>query len=230
MDYDKNTNIRYHIFKEFSKHREFEERKNLNKINEFSIPVFSGICSSFITVALKGVMGNCGTWLYILAPVVLYFSIYKLTNFIIKWWNDNITSKYGKHTIKESKNNIDRDKEERAAKFNYEVVNLVQVSYSLVIDKKSDALLDKLSVIEIIFYLNNVLRKINESLFKYSMRIDESKVPSNKISVVMEMIYFILCELKNNNEFSEDIGLLINSYAQMSKILTDMYGVNLKKI
>jgi len=48
MNYNINTNIRYHIYKEFSKHHKFEKERDRTKTNEFLLPLFSGLMTSFI--------------------------------------------------------------------------------------------------------------------------------------------------------------------------------------
>jgi hypothetical protein len=73
-----NTNIRYHIFKELLKHRRQINKTNLDRINDFAIPVFSGISTALLSkVTEEEFINPVGPiyriLFYLIIPALIYF-------------------------------------------------------------------------------------------------------------------------------------------------------------
>lgn len=231
MDYNKNTNIRYHISKELSRHRELEEKKNLDRLNDFAIPVFSGVSSSFFAIELQNYPLLNHMWIKLIAPIILYIFFYYLSKKVVSLCS-SIRKYYGKQTKKSSNSEASRTEEDRAAKFNYEVICLVQIAYTLVknLTDSDDVLQNKLYISDVIFYTKNALRKSNEVLFSYSVGISNYHLNINRITTTLDLVRFILQKLKDNEYFSDEVSDLIILYTNMKEPLKRLYNIDIEPI
>lgn len=122
--------------------------------------------------------------------------------------------------------------ESLAAKFNYEVTYLVSTAYTEILKKESKSELRNLRILDICFYVNNAIRKIQESLFSYPYPLSENNVSRNKIEAVMNVIYTIICELKNMQDLPESYEAEIDDvqvkYDNTIDSLNRMYELDLK--
>ena len=122
--------------------------------------------------------------------------------------------------------------ESLAAKFNYEVTYLVSTAYTEILKKESKSKLRNLRILDICFYVNNAIRKIQESLFSYPYPLSENNVSRNKIEAVMNVIYAIICELKKTQDLPESYEVEIDDvqvkYDNIIESLNRMYELDLK--
>lgn len=122
--------------------------------------------------------------------------------------------------------------ESLAAKFNYEVTYLVSTAYTEILKKESKSELRNLRILDICFYVNNAIRKIQESLFSYPYPLSENNVSRNKIEAVMNVIYAIICELKKMQDLPESYEAEIDDvqvkYDNTIESLNRMYELDLK--
>ena len=118
-----------------------------------------------------------------------------------------------------------------AAKFNYEITYLVKTSYSQLLDLSDDNRLRQLQLIEVCFNLKNALRKINESLIRYSKgKISTELILPKKLESVFNMIYYSIEKMKtemNPNEY--ELSSLEENYRIVRTGLYDIYGIEFAK-
>lgn len=123
--------------------------------------------------------------------------------------------------------------ESLAAKFNYEVTYLVSTAYTEILKKESKSELRNLRILDICFYVNNAIRKIQESLFSYPYPLSENNVSRNKIEAVMNVIYAIICEFKKMQDLPESYEAEIDDvqvkYDNTIESLNCMYELDLKQ-
>lgn len=80
------------------------------------------------------------------------------------------------------------------AKFNYEVTFLASTAYVEILKKETTWNFRNLKILDTCFYVDNAIRKLQESLLSYSQPLNESYVSRNKIEAVMNVIYATINE------------------------------------
>lgn len=119
-----------------------------------------------------------------------------------------------------------------AAKFNYEVTYLVSTAYTEILKKENRPELRNLKILDTCFYVDNAIRKIQESLLSYSYPLDESYVSKNKIEAVINVIYAIISELRSilnlPMAYEVEIDRVQIKYEDTLETVSRMYELNLK--
>lgn len=229
------TNIRYHIYKELSKYRQLQEKRGADRINEFAVPILTGILVIVITSSLQNILEKKGILFYIFLiiaiPVIYILLLAILKRFFYLWEN---SVKPNLSPVK----NVDEitfksRQEEYAAKFNYEVTYLVEAAYVQVQNLTcQDNLLLRIGLLNISFCVRNILRKIRESLIEHSWKIGSGFVSDNMIVVVMEMTFEIIKRMqeysnKNNNIYLDEISLLQEKYDRLKLQIEKVYDIDI---
>lgn len=82
------------------------------------------------------------------------------------------------------------------------------------------------------FYVDNVIRKLQESLLSYPYPLDESYVSKNKIEAVMNVIYTIINELRAVSNlptaYEAEIDRVQIKYDDTLEAIGRMYELKLK--
>lgn len=234
MNYNQNTNIRYHIYKELDQYRKYTEEKGVDQMNSFAVSVFSAVCSSFMTVAIReSLLFGSSLWVYIIAPLLIYFVIYSFSRRFLKWYYSSVRSLWGAQNSKDKKNNsILKEQKIRAAKYNYEIVNLVAMAHDLISEDVSNEILKEYNYMESIFYIENALKK-SKKLFERQDPITESLLPSVRIVIVMNAVNAIIRKQWKecgDGKLKNEIKNVISLYNNMEKPLKEIYKINLERI
>lgn len=225
------TNIRYHIYRELDKYQKKQEERRSAVINEFAVPVFSGVVATLVASFLSSIEyeGLTQDILYqIIVPIIVYIVILFFARKVVIYTETHIMP-----NINPLKNNgkgdIDRYLEEYAAKFNFEVTYLVKTAYLLTKESaiEEDELLLRMNTEEVCFYISNALRKISESILLLDGHTS-SKVTSNRVSVVMDIIYYILQNLGNRGCNIKEIEILRRKYDDYREPIERSFGVKLQ--
>lgn len=228
-----NTNIRYHIFKELLKHRRQINKTNLDRINDYAIPVFSGISTALLAKSIQGnFLQNADSGVQILffliAPALLYFITYYISRYAIFVYKNKMLPYLWQTKISNS-NDIEEEKE-RTAKFDYEVTNLVQSSYILITEPVKDKTLKNYNLMLSIFYATNAIKDIEKSLLP-----NKIQVSSNRIAFVLHVLketirLQIQNECGNAKIFHNEILNVISFYNSIIEELNNLYNLNITKI
>ena len=230
------TTIRYHIFKELSKHREKQKERGTDRIIEFAIPILSGLIVQIFARRWDGFIRSCscGSFILTLVGLVLLFiiiaALLKLVSIVI---NDYIKPFFCPFGFKKR---ITNDKLESAgARINYEVTYLVETAYNLAKKMESeDTIASKLSFQNVIFCLESADYKLNKSMriineekkkapsVSVSTTIGASKISSSMIDVILETYKATISVLesfsqKKGNLLSEELGKIKTLYESTEK-------------
>lgn len=226
------TNIRYHIYRELAKYAEKQEQRRSAVINDFAVPIFSGVVVALIVSFISKIEFNSLT-LEILFKIIIPIAVYIFTIIVARQ-----TVLYAEtHIIpnlcplkNSSTEKIDKHQDEYAAKFNYEVTYLVKTAYILSKDTENcDDWLLRMNTVETCFYVSNALRKISESVIAIDCRRSYNAVTSNRVYVVMNMIFETLTNLEKRKNFLEDIEPLKKRYNDFTETLEENYQIELQK-
>lgn len=225
------TNIRYHIYKELSKYRGLQEKRRVDRIYDFSIPIITGIIVVLVTNWFKETGYLC-YWGGIVVVIVGYYPLLLIIKSLFNCWENKIVPNfYPIIKIQQNDKEFSSVQEEDAAKFNYEVTYLVESAYSQVrkIDV-SDELLFRFSLLNVLFCTKNALRKMSESLLGRSGKIDNGLISYSKIEVVLEMIGSILSCIRLYDEnkierYCEEIEFVKGLYNDTKRQIELEYGV-----
>lgn len=121
--------------------------------------------------------------------------------------------------------------ESLAAKFNYEVTYLVSTAYTEILKKENRPELRILKILDACFYMDNAIRKLQESLLSYPYPLSESYVSKNKIEAVMNVIYAIISELRSvlnlPTAYEAEIDRVQIKYEDTLETISRMYELNL---
>lgn len=230
MDYDNNTNIRFHIFKELSKHRKNINKTNLERVNDFAIPVFAGVSTTLLTKTIETEFISDSIYriiFYLIAPALLYLIIYNFSRFIIKHFKNNFLP-YWRQTKTKDYESLKEEQEENIARFDYEVSNLVHSSYALIIEKNSNQLLHEYNLMQSILYATNAVKNIEKSLLPNKLSI-----PCSRIDFILRAInktILLQLECKGNEKFNNEILNIISSYNSLIETINDVYNLDINKI
>ncbi len=217
------STIRYHIYKELYKYLIEQEKNKTSILNQFSIPLFSGLAIALIS----GII-NRNSWYYLIYILIGYWGLLCISLGLVRLFR-YIKLRY--FPRKETRLLGVTEEEIYAAKFNYEITYLVKTSYSQLLDLSDDNRLRQLQLIEVCFNLKNALRKINESLIRYSKgKISTELILPKKLESVFNMIYYSIEKMKtemNPNEY--ELSSLEENYRIVRTGLCDIYGIEFAK-
>lgn len=187
------SNIRYHIYRELSKFQQKRTNDRSQLIDEITVPIFSGVISTSVAGILQNEVSNM--LLFIPVMSLFFLVVLKMSKWVVCIYRNRIKPFFC--PLKDQSQIAQNlEAESLAAKFNYEVTYLVSTAYTEILKKESKPELRNLRILDICFYVNNAIRKIQESLFSYPYPLSENNVSRNKIEAVMNVIYVIICELK----------------------------------
>lgn len=229
------TNIRYHIYKELSKYRKLQEKQGPDRINEIAIPIITGILVIMVTNRLTPQANSINIWCY-LGIIILAFIGYIVLLLLLKYY-----FYYYEYKIKpnrfpiisigpDDKNYIPKQ-EDDAAKFNYEVMYLIESAYNYASKiETQDKLLLKASLLNNLFCIKNALRKMCESLLGSSGRIDRDLVSDSMITVALEMVYATIKRLQLYGSditgmYQDEMDFVIGLYEDTKKQIKEKYGI-----
>lgn len=187
------SNIRYHIYRELSKFQQKRTNDRSQLIDEITVPIFSGVISTSVAGILQKEVSNM--LLFIPVMSLFFLVVLKMSKWVVCIYRNRIKPFFC--PLKDQSQIAQNlEAESLAAKFNYEVTYLVSTAYTEILKKESKSKLRNLRILDICFYVNNAIRKIQESLFSYPYPLSENNVSRNEIEAVMNVIYAIICELK----------------------------------
>lgn len=127
--------------------------------------------------------------------------------------------------------NYNPKQEDDAAKFNYEVMYLVESAYNHANKiQTQDELLLKASLLNNLFCIKNALRKMNESLLGCSGRIDRELVSDSMITVALELVIATINILQSYNSditcmYQDEIDFVRGLYDDTKKQIKLEYGI-----
>lgn len=223
------SNIRYHIYRELSKFQQKRTNDWSQLIDEITVPIFSGVISTSVAGILQKEVSNM--LLFIPVMSLFFLVVLKMSKWVVCIYRNRIKPFFC--PLKDQSQIAQNlEAESLAAKFNYEVTYLVSTAYTEILKKESKSELRNLRILDICFYVNNAIRKIQESLFSYPYPLSENNVSRNKIEAVMNVIYTIICELKNMQDLPESYEAEIDDvqvkYDNTIDSLNRMYELDLK--
>lgn len=224
------TNIRYHIYKEFDKYNKSKKQSTSDRINEFSIPILTG---GIVFLLTEKCIENLnlkwyGYLLLIILICLIYAIVLKLLKVLLYKYENNIKPNVFA-VIRKTKAEFELTQEVSAAKFNYEVTYLVQCAYNQLNElNDGDQLMYNLTVLKIIFYVENSLRKTEEALAGYPKRLKETFVYTSMIQAVMNMVCCIIDRMLVINKgssscYANEISNLLYMYNNVVEKLNKLY-------
>lgn len=225
------TNIRYHIYRELAKYAEKQEQRRSSIITDFTVPIFSGVVVALIVPVISKIEFGClieEIFFKVLIPIVVYIFIVIVAGKIVLYVETHIIPNLC--PLKNSSTEeIDRHLDDYVAKFNYEVTYLVKTAYILSKDTENgDEWLLRMNTVETCFYISNALRKISESVIAIDCK-PSSAVTSNRVYVIMSMIFETLSNLENRKTFLDDVEPLKKRYNDFTETLEANYQIVLRK-
>lgn len=219
---NKYTTIRYHIFKEFSKHRKLQEKRSSDRIIEFAIPILSGLIVQLCVIKFRNEIDYAKCWefsLYILIIIACFMILVLFLKKLYSGLNQFIKNKHPYRSLNHKKN--EAEIEEDAARFNYEVTYLVEAAYHIVKNlENNDNVETKLKMQNAIFCVKKADEKIKQSLMSSSDIMTNAEVSHTMVSTVFEMIDTIITKLK---EFSNKTNLFIDEVDDLRNRYTITY-------
>ncbi len=221
--YKKNVLLRHMMSKELDKHRAALKQEKSKKINDFVIPIFSGVLSLSITYYSKDFklenLRYVGTTL--LAYLLLYFIIAKLLLPCFKWLLEWIRNSFKSIDVNDLKSeddilNIVND-------FNCDVINQIYLSYSLITDNEDlDLNLQKYYNLESFFYFDKALGLLkdvfNEKTMQKLFNENISHIQTYRIENAFDLlkkIFDIIDASETSDRLKKD---LINSRATYNNL------------
>jgi hypothetical protein len=224
------SNIRYHIYRELSKFQQKRTNDRSQLIDEITVPIFSGVISTSVAGILQKEVSNM--LLFIPVMSLFFLVVLKMSKWVVCIYRNRIKPFFS--PLKDQSQIAQNlEAESLAAKFNYEVTYLVSTAYTEILKKESKSELRNLRILDICFYVNNAIRKIQESLFSYPYPLSENNVSRNKIEAVMNVIYAIICEFKKMQDLPESYEAEIDDvqvkYDNTIESLNCMYELDLKQ-
>lgn len=231
---NKYTNIRYHIYKELSKYRKFQEKHRADRIDEIAIPIITGIVVILITnrwtPRLNGISDSCYIG-FIIVMTIVYGLLLKILKFLFYYYVNKIKPNANPiKRIKADDKEFSPKQEEDAAKFNYEVTYLVESAYNQInrIDTQ-DKYLYRITLLNTLFCIKNALRKIQESLLGDSGRINTGLVSASMIKLVLEMVEATLNKIQEYSSadklYTEDADFIMGKYRDIEEQIKDKYNI-----
>ena len=226
---NQNTIIRYHIYRELAKYRKIQEQRSSVIINEFAVPVLSGIVVGIAVHAFSDIHFECSVFNYIFmfaAPIILYVIILIVLKRLMAYYEavlkPNVCS-----LINKNEQDFNKNEEYYVAKFNYEVTNLAKIAYNYALEDNNDIWLTRMSVLETCFHVNNALRKISGSILLADVKLYEHRISNNRVYVVMGMLHEALEKVGHKSLYSDEVELLKHNYEALRKPIEKMYQIEL---
>lgn len=207
------TNIRYYIFKELLKHRELIEKQDSKKISDFAIPVFSGISATLMSNEIAKILFVKGfvqiLLFYLVIPTFIYIFLYCISSYIIKLYEKALYY-FGNQTEKETLDKI----KVCEYKFNYEITNLIYISYQFATNKSDDIIVHEYDLFEAVFYLHKSLIKLQKSLpYIYS-----TKELDNRFLFFINMMKETIIKLYHDKDYAK----IQNDVISMTTLYNDV--------
>jgi hypothetical protein len=134
-------------------------------------------------------------------------------------------------SVEPSAKNYIPKQEDDAAKFNYEVMYLIESAYNNANKiEVQDELLLKASLLNNLFCIKNALRKMSESLLGCSGRIDRELVSDSMITVALELVIATINRLQLYNpdiacKYQDEIDFVRGLYDDIKKQIEIEYGI-----
>ena len=223
------SNIRYHIYRELSKIQQRQKDDRSQLIDEITVPIFSGVISTCVAGYIEKEVSN----MILFVPIIsLFFLIFLFISKGIVYIYLNRIKPLICPLKDQSRIAQKLEAESLAAKFNYEVTYLVSTTYTEIQKKDNRQELKDLKLLDTCFYVDNVIRKLQESLLSYPYPLDESYVSKNKIEAVMNVIYTIINELRAVSNlptaYEAEIDRVQIKYDDTLEAIGRMYELKLK--
>ena len=214
------SNIRYHIYRELSKFQQKRTNDRSQLIDEITVPIFSGVISTSVAGILQKEVSNM--LLFIPVMSLFFLVVLKMSKWVVCIYRNRIKPFFSPL------------KDQSQIAQNLEAESLaVSTAYTEILKKESKSELRNLRILDICFYVNNAIRKIQESLFSYPYPLSENNVSRNKIEAVMNVIYAIICEFKKMQDLPESYEAEIDDvqvkYDNTIESLNCMYELDLKQ-
>lgn len=223
------TIIRYHIYRELAKYRKMQEQKSSAIINEFAVPVLSGIVVGIAVNAFSGIHFECSVLNYIFmfaGPIFLYVIILIVLKRLMSYYETVIKPNVCS-VINKSKKDFRRNEEYHVAKFNYEVTYLTKIAYNYSLEEYNDIWLTRMSILETCFHARNALRKISSSILLADLRLYAHRISSNRVYVVMGMLHAALKNVGDKSLYSDEVEVLKNQYDSLKMPIEQLYDIKI---
>lgn len=223
------SNIRYHIYRELSKIQQRRKNDRSQFIDEITVPIFSGVISACVAGYIEKSVSNMILFVSIIS--FLFLGLYYISKIIVNVYRNHVKPRI--FPLKDqSRIAHEMEAESLAAKFNYEITYLVSTTYTEITKKENREELWHLKILDVCFYVDNAIRKLQESLLSYPYPLGENYVSKNKIEAVMNIIYAIITELRTISNLPEDYEADIDrvqiKYEKTLEAISNMYGLKLK--
>ena len=211
------SNIRYHIYRELSKIQQRQKDDRSQLIDEITVPIFSGVISTCVAGYIEKEVSN----------MILFVPIISLFFLIFLFISKGIVYIY-RNRIKPLICPL-KDQSRIAQKLEAESL---ATTYTEIQKKDNRQELKDLKLLDTCFYVDNVIRKLQESLLSYPYPLDESYVSKNKIEAVMNVIYTIINELRAVSNlptaYEAEIDRVQIKYDDTLEAIGRMYELKLK--
>ena len=222
------TVIRYHIYRELAKYREMQEERDSAVINDFAIPVLSGIVVGIVIKVIRECM-NDFIYKYIIllvVPIVLYVLILIGLKRLVAYYEKKLKPKYCP-LLNKSKSDFRNNEEYYVARFNYEVTYLTKIAYNYALEVSDDEWLKRMSVLESCFHIRTALRKISGSLLLSDVRLYAHRISSNRVYVVMGMLHEALEKNAQTSIYLDEVEKLKQHYEDLREPIEELYQMKL---
>lgn len=222
------TVIRYHIYRELAKYREMQEERDSAVINDFAIPVLSGIVVGIVIKAISEYIdGFIPKYLTLLmVPIILYVLILIGLKRLVAYYEKTLKPKYCP-LINKNKSDFRNNEEYYVARFNYEVTYLTKIAYNYALEVSDDEWLKRMSVLEACFHISIALRKISGSLLLADVRLYAHRISSNRVYVVMGMLHETLERVEQTSLYLDEVEKLKQHYEDLREPIEELYQIEL---
>lgn len=222
------TVIRYHIYRELAKYREMQEERDSAVINDFAIPVLSGIV---VGIVIKVICECMNDFIYkyiilLVVPIVLYVLILIGLKRLVAYYEKKLKPKYCP-LLNKSKSDFRNNEEYYVARFNYEVTYLTKIAYNYALEVSDDEWLKRMSVLESCFHIRTALRKISGSLLLADVRLYAHRISSNRVYVVMGMLHEALERVEQTSLYLDEVEKLKQHYEDLREPIEERYQIEL---
>ena len=222
------TVIRYHIYRELAKYRKMQEERDSAVINDFAIPVLSGIVVGVVIKAISELIDAfILKYLIMLAvPLILYFFILIALKKLVTYCEKTLKPRYCP-LLNKSKSDFRNNEEYYVARFNYEVTYLTKIAYNYALEVSDDEWLKRMSVLESCFHIRTALRKISGSLLLSDVRLYAHRISSNRVYVVMGMLHEALERVEQTSLYLDEVEKLKQHYEDLREPIEELYQIEL---
>lgn len=222
------TVIRYHIYRELAKYRKMQEERDSAVINDFAIPVLSGIVVGVVIKAISELIDAfILKYLIMLAvPLILYFFILIGLKKLVTYCEKTLKPRYCP-LLNKSKSDFKNNEEYYVARFNYEVTYLTKIAYNYALEVSDDEWLKRMSVLESCFHIRTALRKVSGSLLLSDVRLYAHRISSNRVYVVMGMLHEALERVEQTSLYLDEVEKLKRHYEDLREPIEELYQIEL---